>query len=52
MHVIGYVALPEGELLLDDGVTPSTDINDEAIIDDGAGVALCDGYLGERTEAV
>ena len=52
VHVIRHVALPEGELLLDDGVAPSTDIDDEAIIDDGAGVALCDRYLGERTEAV
>ena len=52
MHVIRHVALPEGELLLDDGVAPSTDIDDEAIIDDGAGVALRDGYLGKRTEAV
>ena len=47
MHIIWHVALPEGELLLDDGVAPSTDIDDEAIIDDGAGVALCDGYLGK-----
>ena len=52
VHVIRHVALPEGELLLDDGVAPSTDIDDEAIIDDGAGVALRDGHFGERTEAV
>ena len=52
MHVIRHVALPEGELLLNDGVTPSADIDDEAIIDDGAGVALRDGHFGKRTEAV
>ena len=35
VHVIRHVALPEGELLLDDGVAPSTDIDDEAIMTTG-----------------
>ena len=43
--VIGDVALPEGELLLDDGVAPRTDVDARPLVHDGADVAVRDGRL-------
>ena len=50
--VIGDVALPEGELLLDDGVTPRTDVDARPLVHDGADVAVRDGRLRQGREAV
>ena len=52
MYVIRYVALPEGELLLDDGMATGAYVDGESVIHDRADVTLGDGYFGEAREAV
>ena len=52
MHIVRHVALPEGELLLDDGMATSTYVDGESVIHDRADVALGDGYFGEARETV
>ena len=52
MYVVRHVALPEGELLLDDGMATGAYVDGESVIHDRADVALGDGYFGEAREAV
>ena len=52
MHIVGYIALPEGKLLLDDGMATGAYVDGESVIHDRADVALGDGYFGEARETV
>ena len=52
VYIVRHVALPEGKLLLDDGVATGAYVDGESVIHDRADVALGDGYFGEARETV
>ena len=52
VDVVGDVVLAHGHLLLDDGMAALTDVEDEAVVDDGSDVAVLLGHGGEGEEAV